>query len=313
MRFAEEIVVEEFLPTVRSMLAEELRDRGLTQSEVADLLGISQSAVSKYANGEVERNDRFLDDERVQDLVTRLGEGLADGTMSRVEALIEIEVLVRRLEDRDVIAELHELEMPELSGHGGDFNVHDSDSELRATERVRSSLRRGLTIVESTSGFASLIPAVGSNLCECTPDADGIDDVAGVPGRIFDVKGRAEIPSDSEFGVSEHVATLLLAARRNGSSDERRSSNGRVPPGRARAALNVRYDPDLVAALEDLGHVTAEFDAEYDDLDAEIGAVLDEFPDATVLYHTGGYGIEPITYLLGEDAEAVAETARSLL
>ncbi|PSP56624.1 DNA-binding protein [Halobacteriales archaeon QS_1_67_19] len=300
MRFAEEIVVEEFLPTVRSMLAEELRDRGLTQSEVADVLGISQSAVSKYATGEVKRNDRFLEDERVNDLVARLGESLADGTMSQVEALIEIEVLVRRLEDRDLIAELHELEVPELSGHGGDFNIHDPDSELRMTERVRSSLRRGLTIVESASGFAALIPAVGSNLCECTPDADGIDDVAGVPGRIFDVKGRAEIPADPEFGVSEHVASLLLAARRAGREE-------------LRAAMNVRYDPDLIAELEAQGHETAEFDAEYDDLDAEIGRVLDENPDATVLYHTGSYGIEPITYLLGANADAVAETAKDLL
>ena len=299
MRFAEEIVVEEFLPTVRSMLAEDLRDRGLTQSEVAELLGISQSAVSKYANGEVERNDRFLDDQRVQELVARVGEGLADGTMSRVEALVEIEVLIRRLENRDLVAELHELEMPELSGHGGDFNVHDPEGELRATERVRSSLRRGLTVLESASGFASLIPAVGSNLCEATPDADGIDDVAGVPGRIFDVKGRAEIPSEPEFGVSEHVASLLLAARRNGSD--------------VRSALNVRYDPGLVATLEDAGYATAEFDAEYDDLDAVVGAALRERPDATVLYHTGGFGIEPITYLLGEDAPAVAEMARSLL
>ena len=300
MRFAEEIVVEEFLPTVRSMLAEELRERGLTQSEVADVLGISQSAVSKYANGEVERNDRFLEDERVQELVARLGVGLADGSMSRVEALIEIEILIRRLEDRDVIAEMHELEMPELSGHGGDFNVHDPDSELRAEERVRSSLRRGLTIVESASGFASLIPAVGSNLCECTPDADSIDDVAAVPGRIVDIKGQATIPADPEFGVSEHVASILLAARRNGHED-------------LRGALNVRYDPELVAALEDRGHAAAEFEADYDDFDAAVGAALREHPGATVLYHTGSFGIEPITYLLGEDAEAVAELARSLL
>ncbi|WP_115863902.1 thiamine-phosphate synthase family protein [Halorussus litoreus] len=299
MRFAEEIAVEEFLPTVRSMLAEELRERGLTQSEVADLLGISQSAVSKYANGEVERNDQFLHDERVRNLVARVGEGLAEETMSRVEALVEIEVMIRRLEDRDLIADIHEREMPDLSGYGGDFDVHDPDGELRVTERVRSSLRRGLRIVESAGGFASLIPAVGSNLCECTPDADGIDDVAGVPGRIFDVKGRAEIPSDPEFGVSEHVASVLLAARRAGSD--------------ARAALNVRYDPDLVAALEELGHEAAEFDAEYDDLDAAVGAALREQPDATVLYHTGGYGVEPIIYLLGDDAEDVAETARNLL
>ena len=137
--------------------------------------------------------------------------------------------------------------------------------------------------------------------------------MAGVPGRIFDVKGRAEIPAEPEFGVSEHVASLLLAARRNGSGEDRGSSNGRVLPGRARAALNVRYSPDLVAAVEEVGYETAEFDAEYDDLDAVVGAALRENPDATVLYHTGGFGIEPITYLLGPDAPTVAEMARNLL
>ncbi|MFC6725848.1 transcriptional regulator, partial [Halobium palmae] len=79
MKFVEEIVVEEFLPTFRSMLAEDLRERGLTQHEVAEALGISQSAVSKYAHGEVSRRREFLEDERVRDLVARIGEGLATG------------------------------------------------------------------------------------------------------------------------------------------------------------------------------------------------------------------------------------------
>jgi len=78
VRFIEEVVVDEFLPTVRSMLAEDLRERGFTQHEVADALGISQSAVSKYAHG-VARHDRIVADERVRELVERVGEGLATG------------------------------------------------------------------------------------------------------------------------------------------------------------------------------------------------------------------------------------------
>ena len=80
MRFIEEVVVEEFLPTVRSMLAEELRERGFTQHEVADALGISQSAVSKYAHGDVARNARVADDPRVCDLVERVAEGWPPAT-----------------------------------------------------------------------------------------------------------------------------------------------------------------------------------------------------------------------------------------
>jgi len=300
VKFVEELVVEEFLPTFRSMLAADLRERGLTQQAVADVLGVSQSAVSKYATGDVARNDELASDERVRDLVERVGEGLASGDMSTVQALVEVEVLIRKLEARgDVLARLHEDAVPDLAEYEGDFRVHDPDSELLARERVRSSVRRGVRAIEHASGFATLVPNVGSNLVECLPDADSVEDVAGVPGRIFDVMGRIEVPGEPAFGVSEHVASVLLAARANGSA--------------ATAALDLRYDPDIVAALEEQGYVTAEFDAEYDDVSAAVADALADRPDATVLYQTGGFGIEPVLYVLGESAPAVAETARTLL
>ncbi|ELY94892.1 XRE family transcriptional regulator [Natrialba chahannaoensis JCM 10990] len=299
MQFVEEIVVDEFLPTIRSLLAGELRERGLTQSDVADVLGISQSAVSKYAHGDVTINERIADDERVSATIEELADGLSTGDVTPVQALIELEVLVRELETGgDLLAQLHEEAVPELADHGASFRVHDPESDLRTSERVVSSLRRGLRILENASGFAGLIPAVGSNLVACTPDAEGIDDVAGVPGRIFDVKGRTTVPAAPEFGVSEHVATVLLAARRHGAD--------------ASAAINIAYDDDLLAALTERGHVTAEFD-EVDDITSSVGAAIDDEPEATVLYQTGGTGIEPLIYVLGADAESVADDVRSLL
>jgi predicted fused transcriptional regulator/phosphomethylpyrimidine kinase/predicted transcriptional regulator len=296
VRFVEEVVVEEFLPTFRSMLAADLRERGLTQTEVAALLGISQSAVSKYAQGEVDVNGEIRADDRVVDLVSRLGEGLADGSMAPVQALAEAEVLVRQLERGDLLARLHEAAFPPLADYEGEFAIHDPDSEPRTAARVLASVRQGLRALETTSGFAALIPAVGSNLVEALPGADGITDVAAVPGRILDVKGRATVPSEPEFGVSEHVAGILLAARRAGSD--------------ARAAINVRYDPDIVAALS-AEHATVEFDAEAPVAEAVADAVAAN-PDVTVLYHTGGFGVEPNVYVLAADAVAAAETVRTL-
>ncbi|MFC6717791.1 thiamine-phosphate synthase family protein [Natrialbaceae archaeon GCM10025810] len=299
MKFVEEIVVEEFLPTVRSMLAGELRERGLTQSQVADVLGISQSAVSKYAHGDVSTNHRIATDERVEAVVEELAEGLAAGHVTPVQALIEIEVLVRDLETGgDLLAQLHEEAVPELDDYGASFRVHDPESELRTSERVLSSLRRGLRLLENASGFAGLLPAVGSNLVACTPDAADVDDVAGVPGRIFDVKGKATIPADPEFGVSEHVATVLLAARGGGAD--------------VAAATNIRYDPKLVAELLDRGHVAAEFD-ESGDVGRSVREAIESEPETTVLYQTGGMGIEPLIYVLGSDPESVADSIRSLL
>jgi predicted fused transcriptional regulator/phosphomethylpyrimidine kinase/predicted transcriptional regulator len=300
MKFVEEIVVEEFLPTVRSMLAADLRDRGFTQREVADALGISQSAVSKYAHGGVATSDRISGDERVRELVERIGDGLATGDVSRVQALIELEVLIRQLEDGDLLAERHREAMPELREYDAAFDVHDPESGARTTEQVRSSVRRGLRVLRNTSGFAGLVPNVGSNLVECLPEATDVEDVAGVPGRIFDVRGTATIPSDPEFGVSEHVASILLSAREAGAP--------------VRSAVNVRYDPELVDALREAGYPAVEFDADRDaDRPAVADAVRDADPAAPfVLYQTGGFGIEPITYLLAADAPTVARIVRDL-
>jgi hypothetical protein len=296
VRFVEEVVVEEFLPTFRSMLATALRERGLTQSEVADLLGISQSAVSKYAQGGVSVNEAVREDERVVELVERLAEGLATGDVSRVQALAETEVLIRRLERGDLLARLHEAAFPPLADYEGGFDVHDPESELRTAERVLASVRRGLRVLENTSGFADLIPAVGSNLVEAVPGATAIDDVAAVPGRLLEVKGRTTVPADPEFGVSEHVAGLLLAARTAGSD--------------ARAAVNVRYDPVLLERLA-AEHEVVEFDAEAD-LEGAVADAVRSNPDASVLYQTGGFGVEPVVYVLGPDAVTAAERVRAV-
>ena len=300
MKFIEELVVEEFLPTIRSMLAEALRGRELTQREVADVLGISQSAVSKYAHGEVTRNEQIAADDRVVDLVEEVADGLATGDMSRVQALVEIEVLIRQLEDGDLLADLHEEAMPALVEADIDFSVHDPDSRIRTTEQVRSSVRRGLRTLTSMSGFATLIPNVGSNLVECLPDATTVDDVAGIPGRIFDIKGRATVPSDPEFGVSEHAASVLLAAR------------NRVD---VQAGLNITYDRSLIEAFEQAGYTSVEFDSEArEELESTIGEAVAEaeLSETFVLYQTGGFGIEPISYILGPDAPTVAAAVRSI-
>lgn len=296
MKFVEEVVVEEFLPTYRSLLAEALGERGLTQTEVADHLGISQSAVSKYIHGDVEQNDRIARDERVQDLVERLATALTAGEMTRTEALVEAEVAINDLERGGVLADLHAEAVPDLTDYEGSL-VHDPDSRLRETGRVRAAVRRGLQTLENTSGFASLIPAVGSNLVECLADASDIDDVAGVPGRIVDVRGRAEVPGEPDFGVSQHVASVLLAARAAGSD--------------ARAATNVAYDEATVDALLAEGLTAAEFDPERDLVDA-IATALTAEPDADVLYHTGAMGTEAIVYVLGPDAPTVARRIRAI-
>jgi len=192
--------------------------------------------------------------------------------------------------------------MPELAAADVEFAVHDPDSGLRERERVLASVRRGLRTLTNASGFAGLIPNVGANVVECLADARSIDDVAAVPGRLVDVKGQAMVPGEPEFGVSEHVATVLLAARAGGSA--------------ARAAVNVRYDPDLVARLGE-SHPTVEFDPERSIREAVADAVAEagvsDGVDTLVLYQTGAVGVEPIAYVLAPTATDAARIVRGIV
>jgi predicted fused transcriptional regulator/phosphomethylpyrimidine kinase len=158
---------------------------------------------------------------------------------------------------------------------------------------VLASVRRGLRVLTNASGFAGLIPNVGTNLVETLPDPTGIEDVAAVPGRIVDVKGAATVPGDPEFGVSEHVAGILLAARAGGAG--------------ANAGVNVAYDEEIVAAFADAGYATVEFDGGGEDAAETAVAAADLVGDEPfVLYQTGSHGVEAITYVLGPDAPTVA-------
>ena len=52
MKFELEVISEEILPAVRSLIAQEMKDSyGLKQREIANKTGMTQQAVSNYLNG----------------------------------------------------------------------------------------------------------------------------------------------------------------------------------------------------------------------------------------------------------------------
>ena len=299
MKFIEEIIVEEFIPTVRSMLAERLHESGLTQHEVAMAIGVSQSSVSKYVHGDVQRNPAILDHSEVNATVDTLAEGLSHGDIRPLGALIELEILIRTLEaPGEILAELHEMAVPALREVEEPFRVHDPSNPVRDRERIRRSVRRALRELEREPTFVEMIPQVGSNLVECLPSANSIEDVAGVPGRLFPVDGELAIPGDPGFGQSQHVAEVLLAARDAGHP--------------ARSAINIAFTPGIVHRLSAAGHDVVEVDGDAD-LPGSVRSVLTETPGATIIAQTGGFGIEPIVYVLGRDAPAVVEHLLAVL
>lgn len=122
IRFPSEIIVEQFVPTVRAMLATELESHDLTQQEIANQLGVTQAAVSNYVGGGVTVEPRLADDPQTTAVVEDVAAGLATGQMDHYEVLAELLTLVEEFEDRGPICELHEEAMPSLHGTGCDLS-----------------------------------------------------------------------------------------------------------------------------------------------------------------------------------------------
>jgi predicted fused transcriptional regulator/phosphomethylpyrimidine kinase/predicted transcriptional regulator len=292
-----EIVVERFLPTIRSMLAAELADRGFPQREIADRLGVSQAAVSQYLSGEGATEERFASDPRAQETVERIAEGFDAGTLDDYEALAELLDLVRTFEDRGPICAIHEEEMPALAGMGCDLCVRGRDRAVQAEREVLSNVRHAVRRLSNTPDVATHVPNVGTNVAMALPGATDETDVAAVPGRIHAMRGGLNVPSNPEFGASHHVATTVLAAASAESS--------------IRGALNLATSDRLLGAVP-AGMDVVAFDADYENRRERLD---DNFADGVprVIYHEGAFGIEPITYVLGTSAVDAVDRAVDLI
>ncbi|HZO11226.1 MAG TPA: bifunctional hydroxymethylpyrimidine kinase/phosphomethylpyrimidine kinase, partial [Nitrososphaeraceae archaeon] len=76
--------------------------------------------------------------------------------------------------------------------------------------RVIVELANAVDQLTSIKNFEMLIPESQSNIVYAIPNANDIDDVAGVSGRIVKAGDRSVPTSGIKFGASRHVASSIL-------------------------------------------------------------------------------------------------------
>jgi hypothetical protein len=296
MKLAEEIVAERFVPTWRGMLAKRLTERGMSQTEVALALGISQSAVSKHLQGKLGGDSTLAGEPRMHATVERVAQGLVERTMSPFQALLAAEALVREFEDRGPICRIHEEEMPAVQGLNCDICVRVTATTIGAEQAALQDLKAALRILETIPQLASLVPHVGTNVARALPGVKDAAEVAAVPGRLFVMRGGVKVPAAPEFGVSRHMAAILV-------------SIARADP-RLLACLNLAPDAALLAAARAAGLRVEKVEAAFERAPGELRFARG-VPD--VFHHEGAFGIEPQAYFVGADATVLAMRVRELL
>ena len=126
-------------------------------------------------------------------------------------------------------------------------------------------------------------------------------EVAAIPGRIVRVKNAARALGQPEFGVSRHMARILLLVRR-----KKRD---------VRASINLKFDSRMARSLKTLGLRVLEVgeytrtgngDPTAEALSRKLAGAKGEFD---VVADPGGNGIEPNVYLFAGSALDVARQA----
>lgn len=98
MRLPCERVVNEVLPAVRSLLAKDLQDKGYSQTEIADLLNLTQPAVSQYLSASRGKNIQYIEENtairsQIDDLVVEITERADNEKLSQMLHDVCVDIL----------------------------------------------------------------------------------------------------------------------------------------------------------------------------------------------------------------------------
>ena len=154
-----------------------------------------------------------------------------------------------------------------------------------------------------------LIPEVQSNMAVALFDAKGFEDVMAIPGRIIKYGDDIITVSRPNFGVSRHIASIVLTVIKFDSTK--------------RAVMNIKYSPKIIKVCKKLNFKIASFDRrdepeesklkEGSSLQWGVEKVIKEsgfIPD--IIYDLGDIGKEAMVRVIAENPEELSKKVISI-
>jgi XRE family transcriptional regulator, thiamine biosynthesis regulator len=296
----EELMTGTFLPGIRHLVAIQLRSRGLSQTRISSLIGVTQASVSLYLSSDPERAYDLLSRFSVSHLTAdRYSSLLADALQSDpVAGVRTLYGIWTGLLGAGSACAAHREAYPSLAEC--DFCIKEYGGRGAMSETI-SEVSEAVKLLEESPEFVSVMPEVSVNIACAVGEATTPSEVVAIPGRIVKVKDRAKAMLPPESGASTHMSRVLLLAR-NREAD-------------LRAVINLRYDERMALILRRFalrvitigrhsnvgaGDPTAEA------LERKLRSSIGTF-DALV--DEGGSGIEPNVYLFAKSAREAARLA----
>ncbi len=183
---------------------------GWSQTDISDVLGTTQSTVSRWVSKPVASLDSAADEESVD----------------RAAAQISDYLIQHGLPPQSVTLTLS---TPSDEKWSTELSLNTiTVGEMGERRRIISRLQEFVASLPEIPTI--LLPAVGVNVAASTSSAAVREDVAAFPGRLLLNRDIPPTRAPARFGVSRHLSQVLLTQKRLGSS--------------ARAIINLK-PPDL--------------------------------------------------------------------
>ena len=198
-----------------------------------------------------------------------------------------------------------------IPGKGSDILNHSCEMIMPSTFpnnkyfdvwfELKNAIQKLVSILPPT-----FVPEVGMNFAYAVKNAQKLQEICAVNGRIFKTKDKTMICGNIDFGSSKHVASVVLAAM---SVDKN-----------VRSAANICYSKNIIELCKKVGFSIGSFGRKNEPTNVtstmEWGTKhailkLGFVPD--VIYDTGDIGKEPMIRVLGNNPEDVLSKLKKLL
>lgn len=177
-------------------------------------------------------------------------------------------------------------------------------------EKVLGNLASAVEMLENCPEFSRLMPEVRVNVVYALPGAKTPDEVAAVDGRITVVRGLPHASGMPKFGASDHMARLIIEARKYDPSIS--------------AGINFKCDAGVIEVVQgfcsERGLPFGWIDRTREPADIagpdgasmpwKVKQLVDTSGSVPKLFYEGdGWGKEPLFVALGSDAVEVTGIA----
>ncbi len=299
-----EIVQRDFLRVVRISVARSLSADGFSQTVIASKMNLTQAAVSKYLSQSVIKTKLTSE---IDILTKKLTEMIQSGDADADILVREVCSTCMRSRLGSTLCEIHQEKVPPLKLVNCQVCAQllgGRDDDLSERAVVIGDMLDALRILEASESFVEIVPQVRANLVTCNSNAKSVKDVAGVPGRITIIDGRARALVSPQFGTSHHTAELLLDAKE-------------IWTG-IRSCLCVSGRTAVVKSAKKIGFKVVTLRDPESTANKIIKALMNSgtLPGKKTTYPAihvpGGISVEPILYLFGLNARNLSERCVNL-